>query len=189
MTMTAEEARQKLIAGGRILDAEGQADLTRGHISVRVPGDPTCFFMKPHSYGFDEITLENIVVCNLEGEKVGGGGRRHSEVFIHSEIYLARPDVNGVVHSHSPTVVPFTAPGAPVNVRATTVDAKGAIAVSWAPGPDNGRPITGPVRVELIADQPGIAAVATLDARPGRSGRAVAAVAPQPPAIRAAGAG
>jgi len=76
MTMTAEEAKQKLIAGGRILDAEGQADLTRGHISVRMPGDPTRFFMKPHSYGFDEITLENIVVCNLEGEKVGGGATR-----------------------------------------------------------------------------------------------------------------
>jgi L-fuculose-phosphate aldolase len=111
MTMTAEEARQKLIAGGRILDAEGQADLTRGHISVRVPGDPTRFFMKPHSYGFDEITLENIVVCNLEGEKVGGGGRRHSEVFIHSEIYKVRPDVTSVIHAHPTYAVALSATG------------------------------------------------------------------------------
>jgi hypothetical protein len=43
----------------------------------------------------------------------------------------------------SNTVVPFTVPGAPVNVRAATVDAKGVISVSWAPGPDNGRTITG----------------------------------------------
>jgi ribulose-5-phosphate 4-epimerase/fuculose-1-phosphate aldolase len=109
--MTADEAKKKLIAGGRILDAEGQADLTRGHISVRVPGDPTHFYMKPHSYGFDEITMENIVVCNLQGEKVGGEGRRHSEVFIHSEIYKVRPDVNSVIHAHPTYAVALSATG------------------------------------------------------------------------------
>ena len=43
---------------------QGQGDLTRGHVSIRVPGDPTHFYMKPHSFGFDEITIENIVICN-----------------------------------------------------------------------------------------------------------------------------
>ena len=61
-----EEAKQKLIDAGRILEAEGHGDLTRGHVSVRVPGDPAHFYMKPHSFGFDEITMENIVICNLE---------------------------------------------------------------------------------------------------------------------------
>ena len=109
--MTADEAKSKLIVAGRILDAAGQGDLTRGHVSVRVPGDATQFFMKPHSFGLDEITLENIVVCNLDGEKVGGGGRRHSEVFIHSEIYKARPDVMSVIHSHPTHAVAFSATG------------------------------------------------------------------------------
>ena len=109
--MTADEAKSKLIVAGRILDAAGQGDLTRGHVSVRVPGDATQFFMKPHSFGLDEITLENIVVCNLDGEKVGGGGRRHSEVFIHSEIYNARPDVMSVIHSHPTHAVAFSATG------------------------------------------------------------------------------
>jgi ribulose-5-phosphate 4-epimerase/fuculose-1-phosphate aldolase len=109
--MTLDEAKQKLIDAGRILEAEGQGDLTRGHVSVRVPGDPGHFLMKPHSYGFDEITEENIVVCNLEGEKVGGGGRRHSEVFIHSEIFRARPDVMSVIHSHPVHAVALSATG------------------------------------------------------------------------------
>ena len=109
--MDVQEAKQKLIDAGRILEAEGQGDLTRGHVSVRVPGDTSKFFMKPHSYGFDEITMENIVVCNIEGEKIGGGGRRHSEVFIHSEIYKVRPDVMSVSHTHPTYAVALSATG------------------------------------------------------------------------------
>jgi L-fuculose-phosphate aldolase len=60
------------------------------------------------------MTLENIVVCDLEGEKVGGGGRRHSEVYIHSEIYKARPDVNSVLHSHPVHAVALSATGRPL---------------------------------------------------------------------------
>jgi ribulose-5-phosphate 4-epimerase/fuculose-1-phosphate aldolase len=112
--MTADEARQKLIDAGRILEAAGQGDLTRGHVSVRVPDDPTHFYMKPHSFGFDEITPENIVICNLEGEKVGGGGRRHSEVYIHSEIFKARPDVMSVIHAHPTYAVAWSATGKPL---------------------------------------------------------------------------
>lgn len=61
------------------------------------PVIPRLFLMKPHSHGFDEITMENIVVSNLEAEKVGGGERRHSDVFLHSEIFKSRPDVNSVI--------------------------------------------------------------------------------------------
>ena len=62
------DARLKLIDAGSILDAADQGDLTRGHVSVRVPGDALHFYMKPHIQGLDEITPENIVVCNLDGE-------------------------------------------------------------------------------------------------------------------------
>lgn len=109
--MTADECKQKLIDAGRILENAGQGDLTRGHVSIRVPGDPTHFYMKPHSHGFDEITMANIVVCNLEGEKVAGGGRKHSEVYIHSEIFKARPDVNSVIHTHPTYAVALSATG------------------------------------------------------------------------------
>ena len=107
----AAHARQRLIDSGRILQVNGQADLTRGHVSIRVPGEPNLFYMKPHSMGFDEITMENMVTCNLDGEKVAGGGRRHSEVFIHSEIYKARPDVNSVIHTHPTNAVALSATG------------------------------------------------------------------------------
>jgi len=110
-TDVAIAAKKRLIEAGRILEVNGQSDFTKGHVSVRVPGDPDHFFMKPHSMGFDEMTLENIVICNMDGDKVGGGGRRHSEVYIHSEIYKARPDVNSVIHTHSVNVVALSATG------------------------------------------------------------------------------
>lgn len=78
-----EEIKQKLMVAGKILVANGQDDFTRGHISVRVPGEPSLFFMKPHSVGFDEITVENIFTINLAGNVVAGTARRHSEVYIH----------------------------------------------------------------------------------------------------------
>jgi len=109
--MTETALKQKLIDAGRILALEGQGDLTRGHVSVRVPGDPTHFLMKPHSHGLDEITPDNIVICNLEGEKVGGGGPRHSEVYIHSEIFRVRPDINSVIHTHPTHAVALSAIG------------------------------------------------------------------------------
>jgi L-fuculose-phosphate aldolase len=109
--MQLNELKQRLIDAGRILENADQGDLTRGHVSIRLPDDPTHFIMKPHSYGLDEITLENIVLCNLEGEKVGGGGRKHSEVYIHSEIYKARPDVNSVIHTHPTYAVALSATG------------------------------------------------------------------------------
>ena len=95
-----EYTKQRLIEAGLILGAADLGDFTRGHVSIRDPDDPLRFFMKPHSLGFEEITPENIVVCNIDGEKIGGGGRRHSEVFIHSEVYKARPDLNSVIHTH-----------------------------------------------------------------------------------------
>ncbi len=109
--MTDIETKQRLIDAGRILEDANQGDFTRGHVSIRVPGDPTLFYMKPHSFGLAEITMENMVMCNLDGEKVSGGGRKHSEVFIHSEIYKARTDVMSVIHTHPTYAVAFSATG------------------------------------------------------------------------------
>jgi ribulose-5-phosphate 4-epimerase/fuculose-1-phosphate aldolase len=93
------------------LVAEGQDDFTRGHVSVRVPDQPSLFFMKPHSVGLDEITIENILTIDLQGKVVAGGARRHSEVFIHSEIFKARADVHCVIHTHPPYAVALSATG------------------------------------------------------------------------------
>ena len=103
--------KQQLIIAGKVLVAEGQDDFTRGHISVRVPGNPKLFFMKAHSLGLDEITMKNILTIDLEGNVVAGSARRHSEVYIHSEIFKARSDVNCVIHTHPTYSVAFSSTG------------------------------------------------------------------------------
>jgi L-fuculose-phosphate aldolase len=111
---THDVIKQQLIVAGKVLVAEGQDDFTRGHISMRVPGDPKLFFMKPHSMGLDEITMKNILTIDLEGNVVAGTARRHSEVYIHSEIFKVRADVNCVIHTHPTYSVALSATGRPI---------------------------------------------------------------------------
>src|SRR5262252_557900 len=113
-SMTHDDIKQKLIVAGRILVAEGQDDFTRGHISARLPDNPSLFFMKPHSVGLDEITMENILTIGLDGNVVAGKARRHSEVYIHSEIFKARADVSCVLHTHPTYSIALSATGRPL---------------------------------------------------------------------------
>ena len=111
-----DDIKENMILAGKVLVAEGQDDFTRGHISFRTPDNPALFLMKPHSVGLDEITHDNILTIDLDGKVVAGAAKRHSEVFIHSEIYRARPDVHCVLHTHPPYAVALSSSGRPIRV-------------------------------------------------------------------------
>src|SRR5262249_31489762 len=74
------------------------------------------------SFGLDEITADNLLTIDLDGNVVAGTSRRHSEVYIHSEIFKARADVHCVLHTHPPyatalsatthRIRPYSQPGA-----------------------------------------------------------------------------
>ncbi len=106
-----EDLRQKLIDGGRVLYGEGLGDYVAGHISLRLPDNPGRFLMKPAGIGIEEMSQSNIIIVDLDGQKVDGTSNRHNEVFIHSEILRARPEVNSVVHAHPLHTVAFSALG------------------------------------------------------------------------------
>lgn len=102
MAANLKELKEKLAYSCNILAYEGHWDNILGHVSVRIPGQNR-ILMKPHSFGFEEIRPQHIIAVDIEtGKKVEGKHERHSEVFIHTEIMKARPDVNCVVHSHPP---------------------------------------------------------------------------------------
>ncbi len=106
-----EDLKQKLIDAGRVLYSEGLGDYVAGHVSLRLPDNPGRFLMKPAGIGLEEMNQNNIITVDLDGMKVEGVSNRHNEVFIHSEILRARPDVNSVVHAHPLHTVAFSTLG------------------------------------------------------------------------------
>jgi L-fuculose-phosphate aldolase len=112
--MTLDEAVAKLILAGKILAHQGQGDMTRGHVSLRIPGRPDLFLMKPNSIGLDEMTPGNVLTVGMDGVAQRGQARQHSEVFIHSEILKARPDLNCVIHTHPVHLIALSATGRPL---------------------------------------------------------------------------
>jgi len=95
-----------LAAASRILVAQGVVD-GFGHVSVRHPSAPDRYLL-PRSIAPALVTPEDIIEYDLDGNPLNAGGRgSFLERFIHGEIYRARPDIMSVVHSHSPSVIPF----------------------------------------------------------------------------------
>src|SRR5690606_8475537 len=79
-----------------------------GHVSVRHDKDPNRFLLA-RNLAPALVEKEDIMEFDLDGNPLHGDERRpYLERFIHGEIYRARPDVMAVVHSHSPSVIPFT---------------------------------------------------------------------------------
>jgi ribulose-5-phosphate 4-epimerase/fuculose-1-phosphate aldolase len=97
----------------RILAAAGQGDLIWGHASVRDP-DGRGAWLKAAGWGLEEVTADRVHLVSPDGEVVAGGGPRHSEYPIHTEIMIARPDVGAVVHTHPPHAVALAATGQPL---------------------------------------------------------------------------
>jgi ribulose-5-phosphate 4-epimerase/fuculose-1-phosphate aldolase len=102
-----------LVIGNRVLYVQDVVD-SYGHISARHPHDPERFLMsRARAPGL--VVAADIMEFGLDGELIHADERPvYSERFIHSEVYKARPDVNAVVHSHSPTVVPFSVTQVPL---------------------------------------------------------------------------
>ncbi len=102
-----------LAAASRILAAQGVVD-GFGHVSIRHPASPGRYLMA-RSIAPARVTPDDIIEYDLESDPVNANGRASFlERFIHGEIYKARPDIMSVVHSHSPSVVPFGLVGVPM---------------------------------------------------------------------------
>lgn len=100
-------ARDELAQANRILAHLGILD-AYGHVSARLPGRADRFLIS-RSLAPALVTEADLMELDLEGEPVGSDARKpYLERFIHGAIYRARPDVQAIVHSHSPSVIPFS---------------------------------------------------------------------------------
>lgn len=95
-----------LAAAARILAARGVVD-GFGHVSMRHPTAPDRYLMAK-SLAPALVKPADIIEYTLDSDPCEDLGRNSFlERFIHGEIYKMRPDINAVVHSHSPSVIPF----------------------------------------------------------------------------------
>ncbi|SOE06301.1 HCOMODA/2-hydroxy-3-carboxy-muconic semialdehyde decarboxylase [Variovorax sp. YR752] len=98
---------EDLVTANHILFDQNVVDAF-GHVSVRDPVNPQQFLLA-RNIAPAQVTEADILLFDLEGHPVSPtSARLYLERFIHSEIYRRWPEINAVVHSHSPTVVSFS---------------------------------------------------------------------------------
>jgi HCOMODA/2-hydroxy-3-carboxy-muconic semialdehyde decarboxylase len=107
------ELVDKLVVANRILYRQGVVD-GFGHISARHDKSPGHFLLA-RNMAPGLVRRDDIITFDLDGTALDAEGRRvYLERFIHGEIYRARPDAQAIVHSHSPSVIPFGVTGQPL---------------------------------------------------------------------------
>jgi L-ribulose-5-phosphate 4-epimerase len=91
---------------------------TGGNVSARDP-ESGLVAIKPSGVRYPDLTAASMVVVDLDGQIVDGDLKPSSDVASHLYIYRHRPDVTGVVHTHSRYATAFAAVGRPIPVHLT----------------------------------------------------------------------
>lgn len=102
------------------LPKNGLVRWTGGNISARDP-ETGLVVIKPSGVRYEALRPEDHVVVNMDGVVVEGRLKPSSDTASHLYIYRHRPDVNGVVHTHSPYATAFAALGRPIPCCLTAI--------------------------------------------------------------------
>jgi ribulose-5-phosphate 4-epimerase/fuculose-1-phosphate aldolase len=104
------KARVDLAAAHRLAEAFGWTQLIYNHFTLRVPGEPNHFLVKPHEWMFREVTASSLIKVDLQGRTVEPNPAVNAAGFaIHTAVLAARADVNAVVHVHTDAGIAISA--------------------------------------------------------------------------------
>jgi len=93
---------------------------TSGNVSGRDP-ETGIVVIKPSGVPYDELTPDNMVVVDLDGKVIEGQLRPSSDTFAHVYVYRHRPEIHGVVHTHSTFATAWAAVGKPIPAVLTAI--------------------------------------------------------------------
>ncbi len=93
---------------------------TGGNVSARDP-ETGYVVIKPSGVRYEALRPEDMVILDLEGTLIEGTLKPSSDAASHLYIYRHRPDVGGIVHTHSPYATAFAALGKPIPVYLTAM--------------------------------------------------------------------
>jgi L-ribulose-5-phosphate 4-epimerase len=113
-----EEIKQELWKLHLVLPEEELVTWTSGNVSARDP-ESDLVVIKPSGIMYEDLQPEYHVVLDLNGNVVEGDYKPSSDTASHLYIYRQRPDVNGIVHTHSPYATAFAAVGRSIPVYLT----------------------------------------------------------------------
>jgi L-ribulose-5-phosphate 4-epimerase len=113
-----EAIKDELVGLHLELPRNGLVVWTGGNVSARDP-ESGLVAIKPSGVRYEDLTAESMVVLDLDGRIVEGTNKPSSDTASHLYIYRHRPDVNGVVHTHSRYATAFAAVGRSIPVYLT----------------------------------------------------------------------
>jgi len=132
---SAETIIEDLVLASRMLASQELGVLNAlGHVSVRNPKNPNHYFIS-RAVAPGSVTAADIIENDLDSNAVGGPrDDEFQEIYIHGEIYKARPDVMAVVHSHTPELVAFSQSSVPLRLVYNGANFIGNGIKSWVVG-------------------------------------------------------
>ena len=114
-----EELKQKVYEANMDLPRYGLVTFTWGNVSA-IDREKGLFVIKPSGVEYDRLQPEDMVVMDLEGNKVEGKYNPSSDTATHLELYKAFPEIGGVVHTHSSYATSWAQAGRDIPCYGTT---------------------------------------------------------------------
>ena len=114
-----EELKKKVYEANMELPRYGLVTFTWGNVSG-IDREKGFFVIKPSGVDYDKMTWEDMVVMDLEGNKVEGKFKPSSDTPTHLELYKAFPEIGGIVHTHSSYATSWAQAGRSIPCYGTT---------------------------------------------------------------------
>ncbi|MBQ5485456.1 MAG: L-ribulose-5-phosphate 4-epimerase [Lachnospiraceae bacterium] len=114
-----EELKQQVYEANMLLPRYNLVTFTWGNVSG-IDREKNLFVIKPSGVPYEELIPEDMVVMDLEGNKVEGDLNPSSDTATHLELYKAFPSIGGIVHTHSPYAVAWAQAGKDIPCFGTT---------------------------------------------------------------------
>jgi len=150
--MRYEAERRAVMEVARRMKAEGLVRLTAGNVSCRIEG-AGLFAITPSGMPYERLEPADICVVDLEGNVVEGKRRPSTETPLHRLTYRMRPDVGGIVHTHSIYASAFACTGQDLPVVSTELAALVGGTVRCAPYAESGTEAFADVAVATLGEE------------------------------------
>lgn len=114
-----EELKQKVFEANMLLPKYGLVTFTWGNVSA-IDRESGLFIIKPSGVDYETMTADDMVVMDLNGNKVEGHYKPSSDTPTHLELYKAFPEIGGIVHTHSSYATSWAQAGRSIPCYGTT---------------------------------------------------------------------